>query len=157
MFVYELSGCGFEFRCCHLNFKYRACFWARSSLTFRQLIECRFTLNCVRGMIKTYSLKYCNVFDIRCSAWEQNSLISSNRIQKFGQNFRSEKSRQMFSCQIVFCYRRALLLFTLIVKLICEIVKQNSLILSNRMQEFRQNFRSEKSGQTFNCQSVSLL
>ena len=25
-FVYELSGCGFEFRCSHLNFRYRACF-----------------------------------------------------------------------------------------------------------------------------------
>ena len=23
---YELSGRGFESRCCHLNFKYRACF-----------------------------------------------------------------------------------------------------------------------------------
>ena len=26
LFVGELSGCGFEFRCCHLNFRYRACF-----------------------------------------------------------------------------------------------------------------------------------
>ena len=26
MFVYELSGCGFEFRCSHLNFRFRACF-----------------------------------------------------------------------------------------------------------------------------------
>ena len=26
MFVYKLSGCGFESRCCHLNFRYRACF-----------------------------------------------------------------------------------------------------------------------------------
>ena len=26
MFVYELSGCGFESRCSHLNFRYRACF-----------------------------------------------------------------------------------------------------------------------------------
>ena len=24
--VYELSGCGFESRCCHLNFRYGACF-----------------------------------------------------------------------------------------------------------------------------------
>ena len=24
--IYELSGRGFESRCCHLNFKYRACF-----------------------------------------------------------------------------------------------------------------------------------
>ena len=26
VFVYELSGCGFESRCSHLNFRYRACF-----------------------------------------------------------------------------------------------------------------------------------
>ena len=26
VFVYELSGCGFESRCSHLNFKFRACF-----------------------------------------------------------------------------------------------------------------------------------
>ena len=26
VFVYELSGCGFESRCCHLHFRYRACF-----------------------------------------------------------------------------------------------------------------------------------
>ena len=26
VFVYELSGCGFESRCCHLNFRYGACF-----------------------------------------------------------------------------------------------------------------------------------
>ena len=25
-FVYELSSCGFESRCCHLNFRYGACF-----------------------------------------------------------------------------------------------------------------------------------
>ena len=26
VFVYELSGCGFESHCCHLNFRYRTCF-----------------------------------------------------------------------------------------------------------------------------------
>ena len=26
MFVYELSGCGFESCCCHLNFRYQADF-----------------------------------------------------------------------------------------------------------------------------------
>ena len=26
VFVYELSGCEFESRCCHLNFRYGACF-----------------------------------------------------------------------------------------------------------------------------------
>ena len=44
MFVYELSGCGFRFRCSHLLLRYRACFeqevpWHSGNL------ECRFTLN----------------------------------------------------------------------------------------------------------------
>ena len=26
VFVYKLSGCGFESRCCHLSFRYRACY-----------------------------------------------------------------------------------------------------------------------------------
>ena len=26
VFVYELSGCGFESGCCHLNFRYGTCF-----------------------------------------------------------------------------------------------------------------------------------
>ena len=26
VFIYELSGCGFESHCCHLNFRYHACF-----------------------------------------------------------------------------------------------------------------------------------
>ena len=26
VYDYELSGCGFESRCCHLNFRYSACF-----------------------------------------------------------------------------------------------------------------------------------
>ena len=26
VFIYELTGCGFESCSCHLNFKYRACF-----------------------------------------------------------------------------------------------------------------------------------
>ena len=29
VFVYELSGCGFECRCCHLNFRYGTCCQAR--------------------------------------------------------------------------------------------------------------------------------
>ena len=29
VFVYELSGCGFESRCCHLSFRYHACFKQR--------------------------------------------------------------------------------------------------------------------------------
>ena len=52
--VYELNGCGFETRCSHLNFRFRACFeqgvpWIQAT------IECGFTLKRVRDMIRTYS------------------------------------------------------------------------------------------------------
>ena len=30
VFVYKLSGCGFESSCCHLNFRYEACFKQRA-------------------------------------------------------------------------------------------------------------------------------
>ena len=46
MLVYELIGCGFESRCCHLNFRYG---------TFRQTIKYRFTVKLVHDMIITYS------------------------------------------------------------------------------------------------------
>ena len=54
LFVYGLSGCGFESCYCHLNFRYGACFNIRRSLTFRQTIEGGFTLKLVRDMIITY-------------------------------------------------------------------------------------------------------
>ena len=73
MFVYELSGCGFEFSCSHLYFKFRACFeqgipW--DSVT----IECGFTLKRVRHMIRTYSKmqrtdKYSQHSSIIWSVW----------------------------------------------------------------------------------------
>ena len=50
---YELSGCGSESRCRHLNFRYRA----RSSkelLDMQAPIEYRFTLKLLRDMTKTY-------------------------------------------------------------------------------------------------------
>ena len=43
LFIYELSGCGFESRCTHLNFRYRACF--KEFLDIQATIECEFTLN----------------------------------------------------------------------------------------------------------------
>ena len=52
VFVYELSGCAFESRCCHLNFRYGACF---EGVPFQAIIECRFSLKLVRDMIITYS------------------------------------------------------------------------------------------------------
>ena len=54
VFVYELSGCRFESRCSHLNFRFRACFeqgvpWHSGTM------ECGFTPKSVRDMIRTYS------------------------------------------------------------------------------------------------------
>ena len=51
MFVYELSGCGFEFRCCHLNFRYRACFEQRvpwhSGKYFQIVIAKNVSITCI--------------------------------------------------------------------------------------------------------------
>ena len=59
VFVYKLSGCGFESRWCHLNFRYGVCFeqgvpWHSGN--------CRFTLKLVRDMIITYSQFWLIVF-----------------------------------------------------------------------------------------------
>ena len=51
VFLYEISGCGFESRCSHLKLQMWSLLWARSSLTFSQTIECRSTLKLVRVMI----------------------------------------------------------------------------------------------------------
>ena len=54
VFAYELSACGLESSCSHLNFRFRAGFeqWVPSHSA---TIECGFTLKCVRDMIRTYS------------------------------------------------------------------------------------------------------
>ena len=52
MFVYELSGCGFESRCCHLNFGYGACF-GQADLGNQTAIECRLPLKLVRDIVIT--------------------------------------------------------------------------------------------------------
>ena len=52
MLVYEPSGCWFEYRCCHLNFKYRVCL---DFLEIQPTIESRFTLKCLRDIIITYN------------------------------------------------------------------------------------------------------
>ena len=56
MFVYELSGRGFESRCCHLNFRYGACL--EQGVPW-QTIECRFALKLAYDMIITKSQKIC--------------------------------------------------------------------------------------------------
>ena len=53
MFIYQLSGCGFESCCYHLNFKYNTCFeqgvpWHLGNYNYR------FTLKHVREMTITY-------------------------------------------------------------------------------------------------------
>ena len=44
-----------------LKLKILCLLWARSSLTFRQTIECRFNLKFVRDMIITYNVRLCFV------------------------------------------------------------------------------------------------
>ena len=87
VFVFELNGCGFESRCCHLNFRYHACFEQRF-LGIQAIIKCRFTLKRVRDIIITYS-KTCNVV-----------------------NELSMSLMGVFYCQIVFCQNFAPILKT---------------------------------------------
>ena len=58
--VYELGGCGFNSRFCHVNFRYGACWKQARSKEFldRQTIECRFNLQLVCDRIITYSHAY---------------------------------------------------------------------------------------------------
>ena len=54
VFVYELSGCGFESSCSHLNFRFHA-YFEQEFLDIQAIIECGFTLKRVRDMIRTNS------------------------------------------------------------------------------------------------------
>ena len=54
VFVYKLSGCGFECRCSH--FRDIASVLCKGFLNIQATIECRFTLKRVRDMIITYNL-----------------------------------------------------------------------------------------------------
>ena len=58
VFVYKLSGCGFQSHCSHLNFRYGACF-KKGVPWHSDKYECGFTLKHVHDMIKTYSQMYC--------------------------------------------------------------------------------------------------
>ena len=68
LFVYELSGCGFESSCSHSNFRVTQTsdFEPASSKEFldiQAIIECGFTLKCVSDMIRTYNqLNYLQFF-----------------------------------------------------------------------------------------------
>ena len=56
VFVYELSGCGFESCYCHLNFRYGT--WFKQELPWhleKLWQKCRFSLKLVRGMRITHS------------------------------------------------------------------------------------------------------
>ena len=50
VFVYKLSGCGFEYRYSHLNFRYRSCF-KQGVLEILATREFRFTLKRIRDLI----------------------------------------------------------------------------------------------------------
>ena len=89
VFVYELSGCGFESRCSHLNFRFGACLeqgvpwhsgnyrvWTQSEtrsskefLDINATIEHGFTLKRVGDIIRTYSLMH------RTDKYSQNKSI----------------------------------------------------------------------------------
>ena len=66
MFVYELSGCGFESRCCHpLLTLDIAAVLSKEFLDIQAHIECRFTLKRVCDMIITYSQwLFCQIFSM---------------------------------------------------------------------------------------------
>ena len=54
LFIYKLSGYGFEFSCSHLTSDF-APILSKDFLDIRATIECGFTLKRVRDMIRTYS------------------------------------------------------------------------------------------------------
>ena len=65
VFIYKLSGCGFASSCSHLNFRFRTCFEG-GVLDIQATIECRITLNSVRGsfyldMLASFSLIFLNI------------------------------------------------------------------------------------------------
>ena len=55
MFVYELSGCGFESCCCHIN----VCFERGVPWQSRDY-RVSFTLKCICDMIRTHTFSYFN-------------------------------------------------------------------------------------------------
>ena len=52
LFVYELSGCGFQPSCSHLNFSFLASF--EQGVDIQAIIDCGCTLKRVCDMIRTY-------------------------------------------------------------------------------------------------------
>ena len=56
VFVYELSGCGFESRCGHLDFRYPACF--EQGVTWHSGNYSVWIHSCVRDMIRIYRLDW---------------------------------------------------------------------------------------------------
>ena len=53
LFVYKLSGCGFDSYCSHLNFRCRTCLKQGEFLEIQATVDCGFTLKCLREMIIT--------------------------------------------------------------------------------------------------------
>ena len=69
VFVYKLSGCGFESCCSHLNFRHRVYFecglW----------IECGLTLKRVRDMIRTYNYLTASSFQPLTNVTKSTAMI----------------------------------------------------------------------------------
>ena len=79
VFVYELSGCGFESSCHHLNFRFRACF-QQGVPDIQATIECGFTLKRMREIIRTHSQmhrtdKYSQHSPIIWPVWPNDSVF----------------------------------------------------------------------------------
>ena len=66
MFIYELRGCGLEFHCCHLNFRYAATVWFWGSIN--QTVKCyvKANKNCMKDQFKPYMQG--NIFNIYMQA-----------------------------------------------------------------------------------------
>ena len=66
LYLSELSGCGFEFPCSHLNFRFRVCL-EQGFLDIQATIKCGFTLKWVRGWVLVQELNACG-FESRYSS-----------------------------------------------------------------------------------------
>ena len=80
VFVYELSGCGFESRCCHLN-SHIVPVLCKEILDIQATIKCRFTLKWVCDMIIIYSQthrtdKYTQLSSIILLVWLNGFLFA---------------------------------------------------------------------------------
>ena len=101
--VHELSGCGFESHCCHLNFRYDACL---EQGVLWQTIECRLTRELIRDMIITcrhteFSLKCHKKKPYKCSSWKCDLCLAEKvAITRFeGVGLLKKRNELLSNCQ----------------------------------------------------------